>query len=252
MRPEIAYARAKEGAARALVIDPRLGEAHAVLAMLRFVCDYDWKGAEDAFRLALELNPVSADIHDYFSWLLGALPRWDEAIAMARRAQELDPLSHLSDLPSTLLRAGRVDEAVDEALRSIDFSPTYARSHAVLGWAYLTQGRTDEAIAELEYASALANDTMHLAQLGEVYGLAGRIDDARMVLAKLQDMSRTRYVTPYHVAYVYTGLGEHERALDCLEQAFRRSGRRDLRHQGFVRVHVPALPPAVPAALLEK
>ena len=38
----------------------------------------------------------------------------------------------------------------------------------------------------------------------------GRDADPRMVLAKLQDMSRTRYVTPYHVAYVYTGLGEHE------------------------------------------
>ena len=220
-RPELAFNQAKEFIAKALALDPRLGEAHAVLALLRFICDYDWAGAEQEFKLALELDPGSADIPDHYSWLLGALARWDEAIAMAKRAQERDPLSHLSDLASALLRAGRVEEAIAEATRSVEFNPAYPRSRAVLGWAYLAQGRQDEAIEELERAASLASgDTMHLAQLGEVYGLAGRIDDARAVLAKLQEMSRTRYVAPYHLAYVYTGLGDYERAIDCLEQAF--------------------------------
>jgi TolB-like protein/predicted Zn-dependent protease len=220
-RPELAFARAKEAIARALALDPRLGEAHAVLALLKFVCDYDWTGAEQEFKRALELNPGSGDIYDHYSWMLGAVARWDEAIAMAKRAQELDPLSQLSDLASTLLRAGRVDEAIAEALRSIEFNPSYPRSRGVLGWAYLAQGRFDEAIEQIERAAALApGDTMHLAQLGEVYGLAGRTDRARDVLKQLEDLSRARYVAPYHFAYVYTGLGDADRAMDYLEQAF--------------------------------
>ncbi len=220
-RPESTFALAKEAVARALALDPRLGEAHAVLALLKFVCDYDWTGAEQEFRLALELNPGSADIHDHYSWMLSALARWDEAIAMAKRAQELDPLAHLSDLASTLLRAGRVDEAIAEASRSIDFNPNYARSRGVLGWAYLLRGRADEAVLEIERAASLApGDTMYLAQAAEVYALVGQTDQAREILTQLRELSRTRYVAPYHFAYVHTGLGEHDRAMDCLEQAF--------------------------------
>ena len=172
--PDAAFARAKEAAARALALDPKLGEAHEVLALLKFVWDYDWAGAEREFKVALELSPGGADIYDHYSWLLSALERWDEAIAMAKRARELDPLAHPSDLASVLVRAGRFDEAIREATRSIDFNPAYPRPHAMLGWAYLFAGRVTEGFAELERAVALApGDSVHLGQLGEAHGLWG-------------------------------------------------------------------------------
>jgi tetratricopeptide (TPR) repeat protein len=187
--------------------------------MLKFICDYDWVGAEESFRKALELSPGSAEIYGHFSWMLASLTRWDEAIATARRAQELDPVTNLSDLANTLLRAGRVEEALAEARRSVEFNPNYARSRGVLGWALMAQGKPNEAIAELQLAAELNNDSIHVAQLGEGYGLVGRTDEARAVLRRLYDMSKTQYVAPYHFAYVYTGLGEQEKALDYLEQA---------------------------------
>ena len=75
--------------------------------LLRMVHDYDWAGAEAEFKLALELSPGAADIYDHYGWLCGAMERYDEALALVRRAQELDPLTHRADVASTLCaRAG--------------------------------------------------------------------------------------------------------------------------------------------------
>jgi tetratricopeptide (TPR) repeat protein len=60
---------------------------------------------------------------------------------------------------------------------------------------------------------------MWLAQLGEAYGLAGNLKRARQVLRRLEEESRSDYVSPYYFAYLYVGLGEVERALDALERA---------------------------------
>ncbi len=65
---------------------------------------------------------------------------------------------------------------------------------------------------------------MYLAQLGEAYGLTGRTEQAREILRRLEDMSRERYVSPYHMAYVYTGLGEDDTAIGCLERAYEERG----------------------------
>ncbi len=60
---------------------------------------------------------------------------------------------------------------------------------------------------------------MFLAQLGEAYGMLGRAKEARDVLRRLEKRSLEWPVTPYYFAYVYTGLGELDKAIDCLEQA---------------------------------
>jgi tetratricopeptide (TPR) repeat protein len=62
--------------------------------------------------------------------------------------------------------------------------------------------------------------TMYLAQLGQAYGLMGRTEQARKVLGRLEEMARERFVSPYHMAYVYTGLGEQETAIGWLERAY--------------------------------
>jgi len=79
----------------------------------------------------------------------------------------------------------------------------------------------DEGLAQLEQAVRLApGNTLYLAQLGEAYGLVGKPGKAREVLGQLDELSGQRYVSPYHLAYVYTGLGEQERAVDLLERAY--------------------------------
>jgi len=221
LKPDEAYRAGMDAVTRALALDDSLGEAHSVLALLKCVHEFDWAGSEQEFKLALELSPGAADTYDHYGWLCAALARYDEALALVRRAQELDPMAHRSDLASTLLRAGRHEEALEEALRAIEFEPEYGRARSTLGWAYLKNGRAKEGVAELEKAVALVPDnTLFVGQLGQAYALAGNPDKAREILRQLQEASSHRYVPPYHVAYVYAGLGEADTAMDLLERAY--------------------------------
>ncbi|HOX21270.1 MAG TPA: tetratricopeptide repeat protein, partial [Gemmatimonadales bacterium] len=220
LHPREAYALAAKSVTRALELDGTLGEAHCMLGFLKYVHDFDWAGAEEEFKRALEFSPGSADAHDLYGRLLAALGRHDEAIRMEARAQELDPLSHRTDLASALLRAGRYEEAVSAARHAVELDPQYGRARATLGWAYLKLGRTEEGLAELEQGAALTqHDPMFLGQLGEAYGLTGNVEKARAVLHQLTEAARLEYVTPYYRAYVHTGLGEYDSAIDCLEQS---------------------------------
>jgi TolB-like protein/tRNA A-37 threonylcarbamoyl transferase component Bud32 len=221
LRPGDAYPLAKAAAARALELDDELGDAHCTAGFVRFVYDFDWTGAEAEFRRALELSPSNADAYDLYGRMCSAVERYDEAIAYQRRAQELDPLAHRFDLATALLRAGRNEEAVKAAANAVEIYPRFARGHATYGWACLATGREEEGLAALERAAAMApSETQWLAQLGQAYGRTGHHGKAREILAGLEERARSGFVAPNHLAYVYTGLGEHERAIDCLERAF--------------------------------
>jgi serine/threonine-protein kinase len=219
--PDEAFRQAKAAVAKALELDSGLAEAHAVLAHLKVACDYDWTGAEAEYKRAIELDPNSGVAYDSYSLMLSALERYDEAIEMHGRAHELDPLAHRMDTATILLRAGRYDEALGSVTRVLEVEPHFALAHATLGWAYYLKGMPDQGILALQQALSLSPDsTLYLAQLGQAFALVGRTEEAREVLRQLDERSRQRYVSPYHVAYVYTGLGEHERAMDFLERAY--------------------------------
>ena len=111
-------------------------------------------------------------------------------------------------------------EAEAEAVRAVEFDPDHDRGHATLGWALFKQGRTAEGLAELERAVALAPmSAQWLAQLGEARALAGDAEAAREILAELERRAETGFVASYNLAYVHTGLGDHDRAIDHLERA---------------------------------
>jgi serine/threonine-protein kinase len=221
LRPDEAYRRARVAVARALELDSGLAEAHLALGFLKYVCDFDWVGAEREFQRALELNPNSADTYDVYGRMLSALERHDEALAMTQRAQQLDPMAHRQDLSSVLLRMQRYEEAVQTSRRGVEFLPNDPRGRSTLGWALIRSGKAEAGVAELERSVALApGSSFYLAQLGQAYAETGRIADARAVLRQLQEMGKDHYVSPYHLAYIYTGLGEPDAALDWLERAY--------------------------------
>jgi serine/threonine-protein kinase len=224
--PVECFARAQRLVDRALALDDGLAEAHGIVGLLRFVRDFDWEGAEAEFRFALRLSPGSADLYDHLGWLCSSQRRFDESIALVRRARDLDPLAHRSDVANELMRAGRTAEALEEAERAIAVDPTYSRSHAVFGWACLALGRTKEGLAALTRSLELSpGSTLFLAQLGQAHGMTGNAARAREILAELQALAATQYVASYHLAHVLTGLGDRDAALDCLERAFeQRSG----------------------------
>lgn len=218
--PSAMYGRAAEAVAKALALDAELGDAHATAGYLKMVREFDWPGAEAGLKRALELSPGSAYVHDLLSRAYWAIERYDEALPLAVRAQELDPLAHRNDLTTLLLRAGRYDQALLRAQDAVEVDPRGSRSCATLGWAYFFTGRRQEGIAELERAVALSpGNSLWLGQLGQACGMAGETSKARAILRGLEERGQRTFVSPYHLAYVYTGLGEVDQAMDLLERA---------------------------------
>lgn len=220
VRPELARRAAVDAATQAVRIDPNLGEAHTAIAHVKALWEFDWAGALAGFRRAIELSPSSADAYDLYGRLCSALGSFDEAIALQRRAQQLDPLAHRLDVATTLLRAGRYEEAESETRHAMSFDADYDRAHATLGWALIGQRRESEGVAELERAvEAAPASSQWLGQLAQAKAVSGDRDGAREILARMERGKGFDYVPPYHLAYVYTGLGEHDRAIDLLERA---------------------------------
>ena len=220
LSPALAYERATEASEQALKLDPELGAAHCTLAYLKSAHEFDWAAAEEGFKRAIELNPNGADAYVLYGRMLAGLGRFDEAIAAQEHAHALDPLAHRMDRITTLLRAGRFEEAIKPAEDAVEFEPGYDRARSTLGWSYFLNGNQSAGIAELERAVACSpGNTLWLGQLGQAYAMAGDEAKARAILEQLESYAREKFVSPYHFAYVYTGLGESDRALDYLEKA---------------------------------
>jgi len=213
--------RALAAAARAIALDPESAEAQVAGAYALIVFEFDYAGAEAGFKHALELSPSLADAYDLYGRMCAALGRFDEAADLHEKAYELDPLTHRADLATTYLRAGRNADAERIARRALSMDAHDPRLYATLAWARFRQGHVEEGIALLERAvdGLGSGEALWLGQLGEMYGLAGEEAKARDVLRRLAAAAAPGEPSPYHLAYVYAGLGEHDRAMDELERA---------------------------------
>lgn len=222
--PYEAYPEAKAAATKAVELDDRVTDGHSQLGYMAMFYDHDWPRAEREFGRALELNPSSADAHRGFAQYLLSTGRIDESIANIRKAKALDPvaLDINFDEGWYLYMARRPDEAIAQLRRVLDMDPNFVVAHLVLGGAYEEKGEFDQSIGEYKIAVALSgNLTGRLGALGHAYAVAGRTKEARETLIRIKQVSTHRYVSPYHTALVYAGLGEQDEAFALLEKAYR-------------------------------
>ncbi len=220
--PRVAYPKAKEAALKALSLDPSLAEAHAALADVRLHYDYDWKGAEDGFRRAIELNKNYAVAHHWFGVLLAISGRSAEAEVELKRALQLDPVSLAvsCDMGLQALYARDFDKAVEQSRKCLEFDPGYHMGHAWLGRAYLEKKMYVEAIAEFKKAISLQPaNLLALSFLGNAYARSSQPALARKIIHDLESLSRQRYVAPTLIAMIYVGLGENDRVFQWADRA---------------------------------
>ena len=223
MAPNEAYPKAREAVGSALSLDSHLAEAHTSLGLIRFQYDWDWKGAEDEFRKAIDINPNYAPAHHFFADYLKAMGRFNEAIAEIEKARELDPLSLAinTGVGHVLYLSRQYDRAIEEYKGAVDLDPSFMATHVWFGRPYLEKGLFAEAIAELETAVRLSGEsTLALAMLGHGLASAGRRDEAIQILEKLKNRSENEYVPSYWIAVIYNGFRDREQVMAWMRKAF--------------------------------
>jgi len=224
MPPNEAYPKANEYINKALEIDNTLAEANSLLGMINFNYYWHWKKAELNFKQALRINPNSALIHIYYSFLLTCTENHEKAISEAKRAQELDPLSGYinSNVGTVYNWAGQYDRAIEACKKSISLNPNYYLAHYQLGFAYRGKSLLKEAFAEFKKAFELSEGIPLLVSvLAGFYNHIGNKDQAKKLLDNLLKRSRTEYVPATCLYLIYRNLNEPELAFKWLEQAFK-------------------------------
>jgi DNA-binding winged helix-turn-helix (wHTH) protein/TolB-like protein/Tfp pilus assembly protein PilF len=220
-QPKEAFPKAKEAATKALSIDGTLAEARTSLAFIKHRWDWGGEEAEKEFQLAIKYKPTYAPAHQWYSSYLVAVGRFDEAIAEAKRAQELEPLSFIgnSHLGWILYLAGRYDEAIAHCKRLLDVDPNFFPARRYLGLVYEQKNMYSEAISEFQQGVKLSGNTLMLSLLGHAYAASGQKAEAQRILADLNQQEQ-KYVSPYTIATIYAGLGERDHAFKWLEKAY--------------------------------
>ena len=221
-QPKDAFPKAKEAAVKALEIDESLAEAHTSLAFIEFRWDWDRVEAEREFQQALKYQPSYQPAHQWYSSYLVALERFDEAIAEAKRTQELEPFSLIasSHLGWILYLAGQNDNAIEQCTRILDLDQNFFPALRYRGLAYAQKGMYREAINDFQKGVKLSGSPLMLAMLGQAYAASGQKAEAEKVLGELRDLQNKLYVSPYTVAGIYAGLGDKDQAFKWLEKAF--------------------------------
>ncbi len=207
--------RASIAATKALALDDSLAEAHNALGAV-FLNEYRWQDSEREFKRAIELNPNYATAHLWYGFLLEALGQHSASLAERKLAHELDPLNFTASgaVGTSYFYLGEYDQAIAEYKRALELNPEFSWTRADLGKAYIAKRMYPEAITEFTKAGALDN-------LGYAYAISGNKAKAREILKKLNEESKSHYVSPESQALVLVGLGKNEEAISWLEKAER-------------------------------
>lgn len=208
---------------RALELAPDLAEAHCAAGTLKFMFDWDWAGAANDLRKALQLNPRLVTGQYWYGIYLGLIEgRYDEGMVHVRRSVDLDPLSALplTHLGMLLMGAGRHAEAVDVLLQASKLTPTMYVPYLYAGGAFNWLGRPAEAIPMAEIAAMMSGrQPIALATLAVAHALSGRLDYAESVYDELMARSRREYVQTTVIAIVVAALGRMDEAFRLLHRA---------------------------------
>jgi serine/threonine protein kinase/tetratricopeptide (TPR) repeat protein len=223
LRPKEAMAKARAAATRALEIDPASSEAYVSLGVIDWSFDYDWAKAEEELRRAIELNPNNSAAHFWHGWMLVTAGHFQEGIAQAQLAQDLDPLSVFVEtgLGQMYYLSRNYAEAIKRLKAVVDADPTFYPGHHFLGVTYLYTQQYAEAVRELERATQLdEHQVQSVAYLAFAQAMLGQRQTAMKQLVQLKKEKATRYVSGNLFAVAYLGLGAYEEALQSLNEAY--------------------------------
>jgi eukaryotic-like serine/threonine-protein kinase len=220
--PREVMPKAKAAAVRALELDETLAEAHASLAFVKLHYDWDALETERECKRALQLNPNYATARSIYARFLNAVGRFDEAVEQIQRAQELDPLSLgvSTGFGLSYYFTGRYDEAIAQYRKVLDMDSTFYVARTNLAAALVQKKEYVQAASEFEKALQVEEDVSTMCELGQIYAVMGRREDALRMLDQVMARSKKRYINAPPVAWIHAGLGDRNAAFEWLERGY--------------------------------
>ncbi|HMC82330.1 MAG TPA: protein kinase, partial [Candidatus Polarisedimenticolia bacterium] len=209
LSPKDSFLRAKAAATKALEIEKDLGEAHCSLAYALQHYDWDWAAVERQYLTALELNPGYPTGHYWYALYLLSQGRAEGAVAEMVKAGELDPLSQIIMLALgwVYYMTRQYDRAIAQFRKTLKDHPRFWLTRGDLGMAYVRKEMYQEAITECAQAVEMSGSLpLMVATLAHARALSGDREEALKAVEELREVSKQRYVMPYAIALIYTGL----------------------------------------------
>ena len=223
LAPCDAFPKSRAAALQALQIDETDVRARVWLGLVKLFYDWDWQGAENEIRVALDLGPNDPASHfAYGVWLL-AVGRCEESIREMKHAIELDPLSCPINAFTVAAYSGarQYELALEQCRKTLELDPTFVAARTHLAALLARLGRCDEAIAEAQSFYAFTGaDVRGKSALGMVYAIAGKSKEARTIAGELERQSKPANLASA-LPYIYAALGDRDRAFYWLEAAYR-------------------------------
>ena len=222
MPTAVGMPRMKAAALRAVELDETLAVGHVRLGDALCFKDWDWAGAEREFLRALELDPESPEALCRYGLFLWARQRHEESLVRLLKALELDPFSLDTNwlLAWTYISLGRLDEADECARRLLAMAPSAWLGHQIAGLVNWIRGLVAEALAALERAATIEGGPAMLGLYASCCGRAGKLDEARGLIARVEEMAARRIVPPAWMVAAYDAIGADREAQACLQRAF--------------------------------
>ena len=201
---------------KAITLAPDLPAAYSMRGYMRFSRAWDWQGARTDFEHALRLDPNNAELLSFYSESLSLSARSDEAIAMARKATELDPLSITTwnRRGIVLFAAGQDADARSAWRRTLEISATARWPNYLLGYLDLRDGKIDTAAAHFN----ASDEPFRWAGTAMLEFTLGHAQVSEQILGAL----KTKYAAgmAFQIAAVHAWRGEKNLAFQWLDRSY--------------------------------
>jgi tetratricopeptide (TPR) repeat protein len=208
---------AREAVERALSLNPNLSEAHAQMGRIKQQVDYDWAGANASFQRAVALEPGNPEYVSLAALTAACFGRFDEALQLARRAVDLDPLNAGSweALAEVELYMGQLDQSAADSKKALEVNPDHWSNPINLSRIYLLQGRAQDALPEIE---KVHNATYRAHLYALTYYALGRKKESDAALREL--MMKYHASNAFEIATIYAFRNQTDQAFEWLERAY--------------------------------
>ena len=219
---DVVSARAKPAAAKALELDSTLAEVQSMMGGFSAWFEWNWEQSVTAYEKAIKFNPSLAQARAYYSHVLFFLNRPEDGMKQIELALELDPFNPLYQAlyAMDLMYARRYDDAIETLEKIRQTAPLDPVALSTLKSAYHQKQMFQKALEVWRFSFEVNKDHEAIQALDRGNDEGGYSVALQRVAEIMIERSKTKYVTPWQIATLYTRAGMNDEAIKWFEKAY--------------------------------